>query len=535
MVRDLLPPPGETGSAAYPLTLPSSLALFGTSEAMRYRCFLRQLQAAIWGSGADDAEVGTVRSATTAAAAAEAHDEAAAAVGGFPSLLQLAEVLARTSSEGNAAAAATLDAAGVEVAGPSTPVSLRISHTADPVRHTITLHCRALNRTVEELRGLEVRTQRRGRVNGLWQCWVPAGWLPHSGGSRPLRNRASALTGIPALSAFAQVEVTAGGPLAASSRRPLVFKLEPLPPADGTSWEASLRVAGFGWPTVQATLRLPVKLAAGGSVGSEPAMRCRPYTISPLQLLAPPSAALSPAEFFQLWQALPHRATLAGVADAGAGPDGGAARVLAGIEAAAAGGLRCVHRAAAPAASTTVTAFYGTSWEGHAVAVIVVAGPQLLEGTEGGSGKEGAKRGGTAVAAAATVAATAPARLQFFFRSEAAEMIAHLRGHQAELLDQLTGGLVIPAASGDEAAQAAMATAAVAAQSEESAARVITFSFLRSYTTRGEPVGGGRQEEDREEEGEEEDGVEPFAVEQAAVAMWAQLRAAARGMAGTVA
>ena len=42
--------------------------------------------------------------------------------------------------------------------------------------------------------------------------------------------------------------------------------------------------------------------------GAEASMRCRPYNVSPLQLLAPPTHAVSPAEFYQLWQALPHRA-----------------------------------------------------------------------------------------------------------------------------------------------------------------------------------------------------------------------------------
>ena len=42
--------------------------------------------------------------------------------------------------------------------------------------------------------------------------------------------------------------------------------------------------------------------------GEEAGMRCRPYNVSPLQLLAPPTHAVSPAEFYQLWQALPHRA-----------------------------------------------------------------------------------------------------------------------------------------------------------------------------------------------------------------------------------
>lgn len=44
-------------------------------------------------------------------------------------------------------------------------------------------------------------------------------------------------------------------------------------------------------------------------------MRCKPYNVSPLQLLAPPSHAITPAEFYQLWQALPHRAQASSVCE----------------------------------------------------------------------------------------------------------------------------------------------------------------------------------------------------------------------------
>lgn len=252
-------------------------------------------------------------------------------------------------------------------------------------------------------------------------------------------------------------------------------------------------------------------------------MRCRPYTISPLQLLSPPSHALSPAEFYQQWQSLPHRASLAGTATgaAAAAADGGAARVLQGIEGAAAAGLCCVHRAAAPAAGTSVAAFHGTSWEGQAVGLIVVAGPPLPRAGGGAASKPSL--------AAAAAAVPSPARLQFFFRSEAPEMIAHIKGHQGELLDQLTGGLVIPAASGpdDEAGEAAAAAAAAAQQPDEPARPVSTFSFLRGYTGRDMDAGagGGEAEEEAEEEGSEQAGSGAFAVEHAALAQWQRLRA----------
>lgn len=39
----------------------------------------------------------------------------------------------------------------------------------------------------------------------------------------------------------------------------------------------------------------------------EPVLRCKPYALSPLHLLAPPASPVTPAEFYQRWQALPHR------------------------------------------------------------------------------------------------------------------------------------------------------------------------------------------------------------------------------------
>lgn len=116
--------------------------------------------------------------------------------------------------------------------------------------------------------------------------------------------------------------------MAPGHRRPLSFKLEPLPPAGSTSWETELRVSGFGWPAVQPTLRLPIKVGLGcvppavqvpGHAaqfansckdlcssaqswpalehvllysyaplqlpgGEEATMQCRPYNISPLQV-----------------------------------------------------------------------------------------------------------------------------------------------------------------------------------------------------------------------------------------------------------
>ena len=61
--------------------------------------------------------------------------------------------------------------------------------------------------------------------------------------------------------------------------------------------------------------------------GGEAALRCKPYAVSPLSLLAPPSAPVTPAEFYQRWQALPHRAQARG-GGAGAGRGGAGSSLL---------------------------------------------------------------------------------------------------------------------------------------------------------------------------------------------------------------
>ena len=50
-----------------------------------------------------------------------------------------------------------LHPAAVEVTGPASPVSLLLTHTADAAARVLTLHCCVINRTLHELKGLEVR------------------------------------------------------------------------------------------------------------------------------------------------------------------------------------------------------------------------------------------------------------------------------------------------------------------------------------------------------------------------------------------
>lgn len=109
---------------------------------------------------------------------------------------------------------------------------------------------------------------------------------------------------------------------------------------------------------------------------------------------------------------------------------------------------------------------------------------------------------------------------------------AHARlppqGHESDLLDQLTGGRVVPTAVGEEAGggSAAPADASSSADTGSSEAfRPSTFSFLRSVTL---------QREEKEERGPSEgaESLDPAAAEAtrrafetAVLAQWQRLRA----------
>ncbi|EFN51132.1 hypothetical protein CHLNCDRAFT_141330 [Chlorella variabilis] len=365
--------------------------------------------------------------------AAAAGGDGAAAAAGLPSLLQLTAILA--GAGGGAAAAA---AAGVEVTGPSTPLALSLSHSMDAANRSISLRCAVHNRTMEAIRGVEV-------------------------------------------------ELMLGGPVVPGHRRPLSFQLQALPPAGSTSWETELRVSGFGWPSVQPAIFLPIKLPGGEEAG----MRCRPYNLA--------AAASEP------------------------GP-AGLQHVMASMQGTS---MLCVLRATAPVHGSAHAAFYGSSWDGQRIACVVTG---VLDSAAGASatatGGGGGAAGGSGAAAAQPLGLQ-PARLHFHFRSESAQVISHVQGHEIELLDQLTGGRVVPTAAGEEGSDAAGATAAAPASqaSEAEAYRPSTFSFLRSVTLRSE------EEEHRDAEGDE-GGVDPAAAEAArrafegaVLAQWQRLRA----------
>lgn len=467
IVAELHPDPAGPTAAAYPNTLPAAAALFGTAEAVRYGHLLEQLQSAAWQEDNAAAAGGGADSAADGSGPGGSQDPTASP-SGPPSLLQLTSILTGTpdgSGSGSAGGWAS-GGAGVEVTGPSAPLSLVLSHAVDAGRRSITLRCAVHNRTLEGIRGVEV-------------------------------------------------ELMLGGPVAPGHRRPLTFHLEPLPPAGSTSWESELRVSGFGWPAIQPSMRLPVKLPGG----EEALMRCKPYNISPLQLLAPPAHAITAAEFYQLWQALPYRAQLSATASE-PGP-AGLQHAMGSMQRNAS--MLCVLRVSAAVHGSAQAALYGSSWDGQRIACVVSGVVDPAEAPAVVSGKR--------APAALPSAATLPARLQFHFRSESAEVISHVQGHEIELLDQLTGGRVVPTAAGEEGASASggppssRPAEAGSGSTGTDAFRPSTISFLRTLRTEESvaeeaPAEGGQG------------GVDPAAAEAsrrafegAVLAQWQRLRA----------
>lgn len=75
----------------------------------------------------------------------------------------------------------------------------------------------------------------------------------------------------PTPAAPAQVQFLPGGPLATDARRPLSFRLDPLPPAEHTEWDVRLAIAGFGGPVLQPSILVPVRV---GGKGASPSSGC---------------------------------------------------------------------------------------------------------------------------------------------------------------------------------------------------------------------------------------------------------------------
>ena len=182
-------------------------------------------------------------------------------------------------------------------------------------------------------------------------------------------------------------------------------------PGQRAGWQSGVRpllllaaaagTAAAGRPTFS-TLCL-----AGLRPWTQPAPPCACPPACP-QLLAPPTHAITPAEFYQMWQALPHRAQLSATASEPGG--GGLQRVLGAM---GGGAMLCVLRGAAPAHGSAHAAFHGASWDGQRIACVVTGAVPLAAGGTGGG--------------AASLAPPQHARVQFFFRSESAEVVAHVQ------------------------------------------------------------------------------------------------------------
>ncbi|KAL6785401.1 hypothetical protein ACKKBF_B00100 [Auxenochlorella protothecoides x Auxenochlorella symbiontica] len=297
----LRPAPGQVESAAYPVSLPANGALFHTAPARRARGLLQALQAAVWRGDAPSA----------------GGDDAASNGAGPPSLPALADLLdvlgggdVDSSTRGGAPSALRPSCREREVTGGHSPLGLFVRVEPSPAARSLTVHVRAQNRTLDELRGVEV-------------------------------------------------ELALGGPLGGGAL--LAFPLKPLAPGGKTAWSATRTVSGFGWPVVAASIKLPLKVSLGS-----PVIRCCPLSISPLVLLNPPTHAVSPVQFYQRWQALPYGLSVQGSLQT-PGPAGLSALFAAF---AASGTLECVIKSVTPGHGVHA-AFHGTSWDGDVVACLL--------------------------------------------------------------------------------------------------------------------------------------------------------------------
>lgn len=262
-----------------------------------------------------------------------------------------------------------------EVTGLFSPVIISFSHSLEPSSSTIRLKCRVENRTSDKISGIEVH-------------------------------------------------IMMGGPIA-MHRRPLAYKIKTLNSLDYHEWEIPCRCLSFGWPAVQAFLNLPVECPSiSGQTFNSGSVRCKPYAVSPLELILKSNRAIFPAEFFQLWQTFPHRA------NAYAMPVErgmiGVVKVLSAIESA---GLVCCSKVLVSDSGGLYAAYSGITWSGHTIALIVTS--VTLPSRKGGN----------------KIGASKDIILHFHFGSDVSEVILPMRGHEQELVNQLTRGRATPVSS----------------------------------------------------------------------------------------
>lgn len=290
---------------------------------------------------------------------------------GLPSLSTTLEVLEIDQDENSF----NRQHSWAEVTGLFSPVALYFSHSLEPSSSTIRLKCRIENKTSDKISGIEV-------------------------------------------------QLMMGGPIA-MHRRPISYKIKPLSSLDFYEWEIPCRCLSFGWPVVQSFLILPVECPSTlGQTFSSGSIRCKPYAVSPLELILKSNRAIFPAEFFQLWQTFPHRANAyATPVDRGMI---GVVKVLSAIESA---GLVCCSKVLVSGSGGMYAAYSGISWSGHTIALIVtsVTLPSRKGGNKAGASKD--------------------IILNFHFGSDVSEVIVPMRGHEHELLTQLTRGRATPVSS----------------------------------------------------------------------------------------
>lgn len=323
---------------------------------------------------------------------------------GLPSLSTTLEILDQDGKP------QTIEHPWTDVTGIFSPISLSFSHSLEPSSNTIRLICRIENKTSEKISGIEV-------------------------------------------------QLLLGGPIA-MHRRPLSYKIKALNSLDCHEWEIPCRCLSFGWPVVQAFLNLPVESPSiAAQTLNAGAVRCKPYAVSPLELILKSNRAIFPAEFFQLWQTFPHRANAYAVPlERGML---GVIKVLSAIEST---GLVCCSKVLVSDSGGMYAAYSGISWSGQSIALIVTS--VILPSIKGSS----------------IGSASKDITLNFHFGSDVPEVILPMRGHEHELVSQLTKGRAKPVSSPHVTAINSLDSSVTKHQKEEREEPRVqsTFSFFKS-------------------------------------------------------
>lgn len=365
---------------------------------------------------------------------------------GFPSLAAVVDVL---DSDRENSPSEPEKMGWCEVTGAMSPIGISFCHVVEPSSSTIRLKCSISNNIAQTLPSLEV-------------------------------------------------QILLGGPIS-MHRRPLSYKFGHLQQGEKRFWEIPCRCTNFGWPTVQALLVLPLDcsdlLESSYQVG---VIRCKTYTISPLQLISKASRPVHAAEFFQMWQTFPHRSqSFAVPRDPGIQ---GVVQVLSSIEEA---GLICATKVTVPVSGGTYAAYFGLSWSGHAMACVVRSIPMAH--------KAQSSRGRII--------------LQLNFASDVAEVISPMRGHENELVVQLTKGKATPVSAPTSITHLKDDEHQESSQDQDTAIPS-TFSFFKSMITSS----NGREEEEEEDrlkdagKKDKENRVETSLLTAAALESWNILR-----------